>query len=168
MKTNGSNGKINGKKANIENIIEIPGIHNLDLDNTVSFIGNTARTTFDLLYKIKVTINLLFNDQAFMELIQQSVANNEIGKRFIIGNSSLHNFVITSVISNNKDEESYVIILKYVHKIHEIQHEPGTINSITLKRFRINKLSWENRADISFINTIGKEYNLKISFFNRN
>jgi hypothetical protein len=169
MKNNGVKRKVNGNSINLnERANENISLINLDFSNAIAFIGNDDKSTFDFLYKIKVAINLLFDEQAFMELIRHSVVNYEKGKRFVLGNSSLHNFIVTSLIANNDDDESYVIILKYIQKINELQNEPGTINTITLKRFKINDLSWENKAEISFMNSKGNEYSMKISFFNRN
>ena len=161
--------KVNGKSIILnDNFEEITSLNNLDFKNAVTFIGNDDKSTFNLLYKIKVAVNILFDEQTFMELIRHSVVNSLKSKRFVLGNSSLQNFIVTSVIANNDDEESYVIILKYIQKINDLQNEPGTISSITLKRFKINDLSWKNKADITFVNSNGSEYNMKISFFNRN
>ncbi len=169
MKNNGVKKKVNGKPIKRNgNIEEIISLNNLNFSNAVAFIGNNNQSTFDLLYKIKIAVNLLFDKQAFMELIRYSIVNYKKGKRFVLGNSSLHNFIITSVFANNEDEESYVIILKYIQKINELPNEPGTISSITLKRFKISDLNWENKAEIFFMNTRGNEYNMKICFFNRN
>ncbi|MBA7511570.1 hypothetical protein ES705_03566 [subsurface metagenome] len=169
MKTHTSDGKMNGNKPNFKNTMEnIRLLNNLDLDNTISFIGNDDRSTYDLLYKIKVTINLLFNNDAFMELLRYSIRNNDIGKKLTVGNSLVQNFIITSIMSNDNDAENYVIVMKYFQKIHSLRFTPGTINSITLKKFRINDIMWENKAEISFVNRMGVEYNLKISFFRNN
>lgn len=169
MEVKNSEIKKNGKKTLLAGKVdEVISLNRLDLNNAISFIGNDERNTYDLLDKIKVSLNLLFNDQTFMELIKHSIVNNKIGKKFILGNSSLHNFIVTSVISNCEEEESYVIVLKYIQKINELQKEPGTINCIILKRYKINELNWENKAEISFMNMNGHEYIMKISFFNHN
>jgi hypothetical protein len=160
---------VNGKSIILnDNFKEITSLNNLDFKNAVAFIGNDDKSTFNLLYKIKVAVNILFDEQTYMELIRHSVVNSLKSKRFVLGNSSLHNFIVTSVIANNDDEESYVIILKYIQKINDLENEPCTISSVTLKRFKINGLSWKNKADITFVNSNGSEYNMKISFFNRN
>lgn len=169
MKTKGVKKKVNGKSVQLTGKIdEIISLNKLDFSNAVAFIGNDDKSTFNLLYKIKVAVNLLFDEKAFLELIGHTIEKYEKDRRFTLGNTSLHNFIITSVIANNEDEESYVIILKYIQKINDLQNEPGTISSVTLKRFKINELNWENKAEITFMNSLGNEYIMKISFFNRN
>ncbi|MGD2035596.1 MAG: hypothetical protein PVF73_11100 [Bacteroidales bacterium] len=153
---------LNGHTGNIATL------NNLDYSNAVSFIGNENNSTFDLLYKVKITINLLFNNEVFMELIKHSVVKNEIGGKYILGNTMLHNFIITAAIGMEENEKSYVVVLKCIPKIAYLDTEPGTIQRITLKRLKINKLEWSNKAEISFKNTNGHEYIMKISFFNRN
>ena len=143
-------------------------MNNLDFNNIISFVGSDENSTIHLLYKIKLTVNLLFYNEAFNDLIRYSLTNNEFGKKLILGNSILHNFLITSIISNNDEEESYVIVMKYIKKTTHDQFKPGMINAITLKKFRINDLYWKNESEIAFNNTTGNEYIVKISFFNRN
>jgi len=147
---------------------EIGSLNDLNLKNAVSFIGNTNRSTYDFLYKIKVIVNMLFNNNTFMELIRYSTMNINGDKSYILGNSAIHNFIITSIVSNRKNEESYMVVMKYIQKITGLQNEPGTINRITLKRLKFNEIYWNNKAEISFMNTKGNEYIVKISFFNNN
>ena len=147
---------------------ETGSLNDLNLKNAVSFIGNTNRSTCYLLYKIKVIVNILFDNNTFMELIRYSPMNTDSDRNYILGNSAIHNFIITSIVSNRKNEESYVVVMKYIQKITGLQNEPGTINRITLKRLKFNEIYWNNKAEISFMNTKGNEYIVKISFFNRN
>jgi hypothetical protein len=169
MKINGAKRKLYGKNSFPDISTEqFDNLKTLDVYNTILFIGNNDNSTFNLLCKIKLCINLLFDYHTFIQLIKHSITNSELGKRYILGNSSLHNYIVTSVISNSNEEESYIVVLKHIQKIQSLQNEPGNINNIILKKFKINELYWENKLEISYMNINGKKYNMKISFFNRN
>lgn len=140
----------------------------LDLENILSLIRIKNSDSIAILEKVKAISSLLTNKRRYNYLKNKSLQRSNGGIKVRVGSAVVQEFRVISIITESFYSISNTILVKYLPSDGYLKDTPGTINSFSLKKAKLQSDCWENNAEINILGNFDKEYYVKFNFFTYN